>query len=196
MKTSFGTVIKMGTCLVCLLAVSLQTALPSEPTAFALVKEGNRYVSQDAKNRLVQIRSDKSVGGLTPNVWYIVYYDPDATAKATEVKFAGGKKVTVKRPMRVLELLTSEKEELPKEKLKVNSDRAIAIAAGVPMLKGLKLAATRLELERWGDLPVWKVHLWAQTSRKAHKTAEIGEVFVAAEDGKVVKNNLDLTHLD
>src|ERR1700722_5484498 len=68
-------------------------------TAYQLIKEGNRYVGGDAKDKVVQIRSEKSIGTLTPNVWYIVYYDPDATFKATEVKFGAGQKMDVKRPM-------------------------------------------------------------------------------------------------
>ena len=30
-----------------------------------------------------------------PNVWYVVYYDPDAVLKAVEVKFGAGKKMDV-----------------------------------------------------------------------------------------------------
>ncbi|HZV35459.1 MAG TPA: hypothetical protein VFB72_12875, partial [Verrucomicrobiae bacterium] len=56
-----------------------------ELTAFQLVKEGNRYVGEDVKNQVVEIRSEKSVGSLTPNIWYVTYFDPDATFKATEV---------------------------------------------------------------------------------------------------------------
>src|SRR3977135_2541334 len=74
-----------------------------EATAFELIKEGNKHVGEDAKNRVVQIRSEKSVGSLVPNVWYVVYYDPDASLKATEVKFGGGKKLNVKRPHRLIE---------------------------------------------------------------------------------------------
>src|SRR5689334_20060310 len=78
----------------------------SEPTAFQLIKEGNKHVGEEAKDRIVEIRSEKSVGSMTPNVWYIVYYDPDASLKATEVKFGGGKKLSVKRPTRLLEPIT------------------------------------------------------------------------------------------
>src|SRR5262249_18104024 len=72
----------------------------AEPTAFELAKEGNRYIGEQSKDRIVQMRSEKSVNTLTPNIWYIVYYDPDATFKAVEVKFAGGKKADVKRTPR------------------------------------------------------------------------------------------------
>ena len=51
------------------------------PTALELAKEGNRYVGEHAKDKVVQIRSEKSVGSLTPNVWYVVFFDSTATFK-------------------------------------------------------------------------------------------------------------------
>ena len=81
-----------------------QMAHADELTAFELMKEGDRHLGEEAKGRVVQIRSEKSVGTLSPNIWYVVYYDPDATAKATEIKFAAGKKIAVKRPARIIEL--------------------------------------------------------------------------------------------
>jgi len=39
-------------------------ATAGELTAFDLVKEGNRYVGEPSKDKVVQIRSDKSVGTL------------------------------------------------------------------------------------------------------------------------------------
>src|ERR1043165_10038171 len=67
-------------------------------TAFELIKEANRYVGEQSKDKVVQIRSEKSIGSLTPVVRFVVLYDPTATLKATEVQFAVGKMVAVKRP--------------------------------------------------------------------------------------------------
>jgi hypothetical protein len=174
-----------------------QAAHAGEPTAFDLVKEGNRHLGEDAKGRVVQIRSEKSVGGLTPNIWFVVYYDPDATAKATEIKFAAGTKVSVKRPARVLEPITGAHLELPKEKLKIDSDKAIGIAKNEPLIKNLTLTNTELKLERGeGDQPVWKVKLWAAKIRKPSDTVNIGELHISAEDGKVVKNDLKPGRVD
>ena len=79
-------------CAVLLAALGLAlSALGAELTAFNLIKEGNRYVGEQSKDKIVQIRSEKSVGALTPQVWYVVYYDPTATLKASEVKFGAGK---------------------------------------------------------------------------------------------------------
>src|SRR6266571_9504539 len=118
-----------------------QSGLAGEPTAFDLIKEGNRHVGEEAKDKVVQIRSEKSVGTLTPNIWYVVYFDPDATAKAAEVKFGAGKKLSVKRPARILEMGTGAHRPLNREKFKIDSDKVIEIALKEPMLSNLKILA-------------------------------------------------------
>src|SRR5271167_4845184 len=74
-----------------------------EPTALDLARRGDQYVGVQSRDKVVQIRSEKSISSLTPNIWYVVYYDPDATFKAVEVKFGGGQELDVSRPWRVLE---------------------------------------------------------------------------------------------
>jgi hypothetical protein len=177
----------------------------SEPTAFALIKEGNRYVGEQSKDKIVQIRSEKSIGTLTPNIWYIVFYDPTASLKATEVKFAAGKMVTVKRPLRLLEPVTGGDLPLDRDKLKIDSDEAIKAALKEPLLENIKVTATRPQLNRVGEGvlgqggagdAVWKVRLWAAKLRNPTKDADIGEVWLSAMDGKVVKNDLHINHVD
>ncbi|MSU58323.1 MAG: hypothetical protein EXS35_09105 [Pedosphaera sp.] len=171
-------------------------ARAGEPTAFDLAKEGNRYVGEQSKEKVVQIRSEKSVGTLTPNIWYVVFYDPDATFKATEVKFGAGKKMTVTRPMRVIELGTGDHQTLDSSKLKVDSDKAIKIASAEPLLKSLTLKATRLTLQRGDEGPVWKVTLWAAKLKHPTDNADIGSVFVAADSGKVLRTDLHINSVD
>src|SRR6266567_9438105 len=113
---------------------TVQTAGGSEMTAFELIKEGNRYVGEQSKDKVVQIRSEKSVGGLTPNIWYVVFYDTTATLKAVEVKFAAGKMQDVKRPLRLLEPVTGGDTPLDRAKLKVDSDEAVKTALKEPVL--------------------------------------------------------------
>jgi hypothetical protein len=172
------------------------TAQAAEKTAFELAREADKHVGEDAKGKVVQIRSEKSIGSLTPNIWYVVMYDPDATAKATEIKFGSGQKLSVKRPARVLELGFRDHLPLDKDKLKTDSDEAIKVATSEGMLKNLKLTATRLVLEKWEGAPVWKVRLWAEKLRDPRKDADIGEIFVSAETGKVVKNDLRIDRVD
>lgn len=177
-------------------ALLISAAQASEKTAFELAKEADKHVGEDAKGQVVQVRSEKSIGSLTPTVWYVVLHDPDATAKATEIKFGAGQKLSVKRPARILELGFRDHLALDKDKLKVDSDAAIKTASEQPMVKNLKLTASKLTLEKWEGAPVWKVRLWAEKLRDSRKDADIGEVFIAADTGKVVKNDLKIERVD
>jgi hypothetical protein len=177
----------------------------SEPTALELIKEGNRYVGEQSKDRVVQIRSEKSVGTLTPNIWYVVYYDPTASLKSVEVKFGAGQMLTVKRPMRLLEPVTGGDLPLDREKLKIDSPEAVKIALKEPLLQNLKITATQLKLDRLGEgvlgqggpgQGVWKVRLFAAKLRNPQRDADIGEVWISAGDGKVVKNDLHINRVD
>lgn len=175
-----------------------------DSTAFDLIKEGNRYVGEQAKDKIVQIRSEKSVGSLTPNIWYVVYYDTTATLKAVEVKFGAGKMLTVKRPMRLLEPVFGGDTPLDRDKLKIDSDEATKIALKEPLLQNLKVVATQLKLEKAGEgvlgtspgQAVWRVKLWASKLRDPSRDADIGEVWLSAYDGKVVKNDLHINRVD
>jgi hypothetical protein len=176
--------------------VSQSRADEKDPTAFELIKEGNRHVGEDAKDKIVQIRSEKSLGSMTPTIWYVVYYDLDATAKATEVKFGAGQKLAVKRPARVFELAGKAHLPMDREKLKVDSDKALDTATKEPLLKNLKLLASKMTLERWEETPAWKVRLYAAKLRNPNKDVDIGEIFINAETGKVLKNDLHIERVD
>lgn len=182
-----------------LLAVALLPCMAAtkEMTAFELVKEGNRYVGEQSKDKLVQIRSEKSIGGLSPTIWYVVFYDTTASMKATEVKFGAGKMLDVKRPFRLLEPATGGDIPLDRSKLKIDSDDAIKIATKEPLLEKLTLTATALKLDRLKDgSAVWKVRVWAAKLRNPSRDADLGEIQISAADGKVVKNDLHINRVD
>lgn len=167
-----------------------RTALAADPTAFELAKMGNQYVGVESKDKVVQIRSEKSVGTLVPSIWYVVYYDPNATLKAVEVKFGAGQKMDVSHPLRLLEPITGEDRVLDRTKLKVDSDQAMKIALAEPLLKNLTLKATEFWL-RHGDLgPEWRVKLWAAKLKDPSDDADVGVVDISAADGSVVKVDL------
>jgi hypothetical protein len=189
-----------------LAALAIEVAArAAEPTAFDLIKEGNRYVGEQAKDRVVQIRSEKSIGTLTPNIWYVVFYDPTASLKAVEVKFGAGKMLEVKRPWRLLEPVSGGDLPLDREKLKIDSPDAIKTALKEPLLQNLKITATQLKLDRVGEgvlgqggpgQGVWKVRLWAAKLRNPERDADIGEVWVSSTDGQVLKNDLHINRVD
>jgi hypothetical protein len=170
-------------------------AQAATPTAFELAKKGGQYVGSEAKGRVIQIRSEKSIASLTPNIWYVLYFDPNASAKATEVKFEAGEKTEVKYKDNFLGLGKKPKE-LPKDKLRVDSDRALQTAVSEPLLKNLTLKATRMTLEDWQGIPAWRVQIWAAKLQKAEEMVEVGEVFIGAEEGKVLRSDLKIKRVD
>ena len=173
-----------------------QVALAADPTAFELIKLGDQYVGVQSQDKVVQIRSEKSVGTLTPNIWYVVYYDPDATLKAIEVKFGAGQKLDVSHPLRLLEPVTGNDRTLDNAKLKVDSDKALTIALAEPLLKNLTLKATQLWLQHGDQGPEWKVKLWAAKLKAPNEDADIGIVVISATDGSVVKTDLHPNSVD
>jgi hypothetical protein len=166
---------------------------PSNPSAFNLIKEGNRYVGEQCKDKVVQIRSEKSVGSLNPLEWYVVYYDPTATFKASEVKFGGGKMMDVKRPMRLIEAVAGADSVFDLDSLKVDSDAALALALKEPLLAPLTLRVTQFWLQHGKEGPVWKIRIWAAKLARPGDNADIGDLYISAKDGSTVKNDL---HID
>ena len=172
-------------------------AADKEPTAFALIKEGNRYVGEQAKDRVVQLRSERSIGSLNPKVWYVVYHDPTASMKAVEVKFAAGKMIDVKRPFRLIERVADKTAPMDKDKLKIDSNKAIEIALKEPILEDIKVKSVEASLQNDGTIgPVWKLRLWAERLSGAQETAGIGHIVVTADEGKVIENEVNLKRLD
>jgi len=120
----------------------------------------------------------------------------DARMKATEVRFDGGKKSDVQRPFRLFERAGSYKNLMDRSKLKIDSNEALKIAQKDGLLDRVKLTNSKLLIERWEDMPVWKITFWAERAREASKTVDIGQIFVNAEDGKVVHRDLHINRVD
>jgi hypothetical protein len=171
-------------------------AAEKDATAFDLIKEGNRYVGEQAKDRVVQIRSERSVGSLSPKVWHVVYHDPTARMKAVEVKFAAGKMIDVNRPLRLVERIADKTQPMDKDKLKIDSDKAIEKALKEPILEDVKIKSVEATLQNSNVGPVWKLRLWAEKLAKTTETANIGTVMLTADEGKVVETDIHLNRLD
>ena len=183
-------------CAAALILAMAPAIMAGEATAFDLVKKGNEYIGEQSHDKVVQIRSEKSVASLTPNIWYVVYYDPDATLKSVEVKFGAGQKLDVSHPMRLLEPVTGNDRILDATKLKVDSDKALKIATDQPLLQNLTLRATQFWLQRGETGPEWKIRIWAAKLNHPNEEADLGEVFISAVDGTVVKSNLHPNRVD
>ena len=171
--------------------VTIKASADGGITALSLLKEGNRYVGEQAKDKLVQIRSERSVNGLKPNVWYVVFYDPTAALKATEVKFVDGKMADVKRPLRLLEATSDRSESLDRSKIKLDSDQALETVLKEPALQAAKPTSSEMRLERGeAGAPIWRIQLWGAKADETKDDANLGSVTLSAEDGKVIKSDL------
>lgn len=174
-----------------------QAARADETQALELIKPANDYVGKDTKDHIIQIRSEKSIASLTPNIWYVVFYDHDAMFKTTEVKFGAGQKLDVRHPLREPFAYINDKNTMDLKALKIDSDKAIKIATSQPLLDKLTIRATQLWLQNDDNkVPTWRVRLWAQKLRHPNSDADIGDVYISAEDGKVTKTDLHIDRVD
>lgn len=180
-----------------LVAVSQVLAGAAEKTAFELVKDGNRYVGEQSKDKIVLLRSEKSIGTTEPNVWSIVYYDPLARNKAVEVKFGAGQMMSVKKGSKFFDFMSGTPRAMDLEDLKVDSSEAVRIALDQPLLKTIKISASRLKLQvlESGE-PVWFVSLWAPKLRDSTKDAEVADTRINAKDGRIMESDIRLKRLD
>ncbi|HZV34505.1 MAG TPA: hypothetical protein VFB72_07990, partial [Verrucomicrobiae bacterium] len=97
---------------------------------------------------------------------------------------------------RMLEFGTKDSDRLDMKKMNVDSDRAISIATNQQELKGLTLRATQLWLQHGPNGPQWKVRVWAARLRNPGRDAEVGDVYISANDASVLKSDLHIGRVD
>lgn len=161
----------------------------AQPTAFALVGKANNYVGIQSKDKILEIESDKSVGSLEPNIWRVVFYDPDSAMRSVEVRFGGNQEMDVSHPLRPFQMARNANDILERDKLKVDSDEALHTAMQQSLLKPLRLRASKLTLSRTDIGPAWKVQFWAARGGSSHDV-DIGSVTISAVDGSILRSDL------
>ncbi len=183
-----------------LAAILLSPLVPAfagpEPTAFQLAKEGNHFVGEPSKDKVLALYSEKSIAGLTPSLWHVAYFDPDASFRVVEVKFGAGLKLAVSRPWKLFGGTGKAGNVLDLKKFKVDSTQAIQLASSQPLLQPFTLKATQLWLRRGDDGLTWKVRLWAAKLGKPDVIMEIGDLYLSPEDGKVLRADLHIERLN
>ena len=177
------------------LAVAAPAFAGQEPTAFQLAKAGNRFVGEPSRDKVLGIISDKSIASLTPSIWRVAYFDPDARSKIVEVKFGSGLKLGVNRPWKIFGG-GKEADVLDLKKLKVDSDEALRIATMQKLLQPFTLKYSQLWLQHGDDGLTWKVRLWAAKLGKPDVIMEIGDLFISPEDGKIIRADLHIERLN
>jgi len=182
-----------------LMGMTLTQAAIAESSAFELVKAGNRYVGEQSKNKVVRVYSEKSIGTITPNIWFIAYFDPITNHRSSEVKFGAGNMMTVKKPVRPFDFVLGKAAVVDVGELKIDSTEAIKTALAQPLLENIKVTSSQLELKRVGKgsgEPVWIVTLWATRISNTAKDAKVGEVTISALDGRVIESDIKPSRLD
>ena len=183
-----------GLVLGAVLALATAQLASAQPTALDLLKQGDNYVGVQSKDKILEIFSEKSVAGLEPNVWHVVYYNPDVFFKSTDVKFGAGQEMEVSYPMHplhVFQMPAQPDQVMDSSRLKVDSDQALQIATSQPLLKGLTLRESRMTLEKVNGVPTWKVELWAARLRNPTEDVSVGTVSISAVDRSIINNGLD-----
>lgn len=179
-----------GLVLGAVLGLASTQLLLADPSALQLVKNGDNYLGVQSRDKLLEIYSDKSAATLEPNVWHVVYYDPDFPMKFVEVKFGAGQEMDVSHPFHPFQLPAKGTDILDQSKLNVDSDRALNIAESQPLLKGLTLRSSKMTLKNTDDGVVWKVEFWAAKVGDPSEQAGIGSVSISANDGSVMSSDL------
>jgi hypothetical protein len=187
---------KQGVILGAVMVLATAQLAFGDTTALNLIQKGNDYVGKPSRNKVLEIFSDKSVASTEPNIWHVVYYDPTVISKSVEVKFGAGEEMNVSHPVRPFELPASEHDILDHSKLNVDSDRALTIATSQPLVKSIELKASRMMLENSYAGPVWNVQLYASKAHDSTKLANIGLVRISADDGSVIKSDLNPSHAE
>ncbi len=170
-------------------ATTIQPLPEPVPTAFALIREGNKYLSKRSQGKIVQMISEKTDDGLTPNDWRVVYYDPEARFKAVEVRFAGEELTRIFEPGRILQLFSRRaRQPMAENLLRVDSDEALTIALRRSGLNERMAEKSQLKLETSDEgVPVWRVNFWGRVQKRE---TSLGEVVISATDGSLIKNRI------
>ena len=158
-------------------------------TAFAVAKQGDKLILSGAKDKVIQMYSDQSGAGLVPDVWHVEYYDPTTPFKKTEFKFVVGKLTETKHPKQFFDTFSGTKQ-LEWRKLKIDSNRALAIALKDPLLKHLDLQAAQYWLERSSVGPTWKIRFWMPRLGKPGQLNQLGDVYIHCQTGEILREEL------
>ena len=165
---------------------------PKNITALQLIKLGDHYVSDDTRDQVIAVVSDKSVGDFAPKNWRVIYHNHQATFGATEVQFADGKMARVHEPNRFIQMLSpSARKALDLSKVKLDSDDALKIVMALSEVRAASVIAVQMQLDRgYGGMPVWTVNLFGESQSKLADEKDLGTITLLADDGKILKNTL------
>jgi hypothetical protein len=166
-----------------------QNLFAGEATAFTVAKAGDAVIEVGARGKITEMRSEKTGTNLVPNVWYVDYFDTNTAFKTTEVMFVDGKVKEVTQPKHVFQAFSGSRK-LSWRKLKVDSDKALAIALKNRAFQTYPPKAVQFRLERTTDGSIWKIRFWTPRNDQPGETVDIGELYISTQNGEVIKDDL------
>ena len=175
-----------------------QPVEPPIPTAFLALKEGDRFLNNRSRGKVVRIVSTKSEDGVAPTNWSVLYFDSLARQKLVEVQFHGHEMIKVHEPGEVLGgLFATTPRPLDNAKLAINSDDAFRVLRRQPDIDKLPAQFTEMKLISGDrDEPVWKIQLSSVKRHDSTKSVQIGELVLAASDGRILSSTLKPSRAD
>jgi hypothetical protein len=188
-------------------ALSVQTALayaslglepPPFPTAAAaltayqardLAESGlsPSIIAPTGRASLLKIIGRRTPGSPAPRSWTFYFYDAGATGNATYRTVRSSRIVRDGEAITVAVFPWHVDDILGEDKLKIDSDTALAIAQA--LIPAARISSSAIELWRpRNSEPVWKLTLWARDHDGAEQ--EIGTVTILTENGYVLSKDL------
>ena len=184
--------------LILLLATLVAAMIPvsgAELTGLEALREANRQVGAEAKNKILQVRSERSTNGLAPKTWSVMFYDASVGMKTTVVKLSAGREPRIDHPFALFKR-PDPKRIFDPSSVRIDSDAALKVAAKDRLLEKVKLNGARITLELWEGSPVWKIEFWAEKAKEPARTPAIGQIFVDGQEGKVVNRDLHISRTE
>ncbi len=149
----------------------------------------------DARNSIAYIYGSRATTTLEPATWEILFFDAQARHNCRRVKVDGNKVVQLvdKIPQwlmlyqkRVLPL--SEKEVIPAQNIRVDSNQALQTVLKTGALQRVALSSVIFILRRDREIrrPIWELEVFAD---RRGREVSVGYGYVAADNGELLNVN-------
>ncbi len=145
-------------------------------------------IAPTGRASLLKIIGRRTPGSPAPKSWTFYFYDTGATGNATYRTVREGRIVRDGEAITVVVFPWHADDILGEEKLKVDSDGALAIAQA--LVPAAPISSSAIELWRpKNSEPVWKLTLWSRGRDGAER--EMGTVEILSENGYVLSKDLE-----
>ena len=180
-------------CAALLFAAGLFSCPVKAGTAFQDLPTAEGVVSEHVKGKLVWIRSLKNTG-VARRRWSYLFFDPYAKSNGRLVVVRNGAVSKIDQGFVELDharlLSYKEDEVMPKNELKLDSDKALAAVQTAGHIESVPLSTVHYTLEMNDDnnVPVWYLTLYCILN---DNEVECGHARVSAATGQIFELKID-----